>query len=76
MYIYTHILYVLYALHMYIHTKNDQWVYAVNGITYMLQWALCSPCLIRSARGSLLIRRRRGHPGVVLALVVSNSANR
>ena len=27
------------------------------------------------AHGSFLIRRRRGHPGVVLALVISDSAN-
>ena len=26
--------------------------------------------------GSFLIRRQRGHPGVVLPLVISNSANR
>ena len=32
---------------------------------------LCILC----AHGSFLIRRQRGHPGVVLPLVISNSAN-
>ena len=33
------------------------------------------PCTVGyGTRGSFLIRRRRDHPGVVLALVISNSA--
>ena len=36
---------------------------------------ICGFHALQTTHGSFLIRRQRGHPGVVLPLVISNSAN-
>ena len=54
------------------HTKVSQYWLCVLWCTML---RLCVACHLRCTRGSFLIRRQRGHPGVVIPFVISDLAN-
>ena len=67
-------IYVYIYIYIYIERERDVYMYIYIHIYIHVYGMRTCICVRVRTHGSFLIRRQRGHPGVVLQLVIHNSA--